>query len=138
MKAHINTAALLTTELEFCGKIYNVAASLSVLDKIERLDDSISEMTNVKKILKWLINDAIERDNMLYGSTTKTITDEAISLLVGKSNLPYYSEVLNEVLGWDSNPDITEVDEDGNEVVITDDMIDEFGEAPEIKNATAE
>lgn len=138
MKAHISTAALQTTELEFCGKIYNVAASLSVLDKIERLDDSTSETTSVKKILKWLINDAIERDNMLYGKTDKAITDEAISLLVGKSNLPYYSEVLNEVLGWDPESDTVEVDEDGNEVIITDDMIDEFGEAPEIKNTTAE
>lgn len=138
MKSHISTAALITTELEFNNQIYNVAASLSVLDKIERLDDSVTEIMSVKKIIKWLINDAVERDNMLLGTQQKPVTDETISLLVGKSNLPYYNNVLTEVLGLNVDSDNSEVDDDGNEVIVTDEMIEEYGEAPKAKNVATE
>lgn len=138
MKAHISTAALVTTELEFNEKKYNVAASLSVLDKLERLDESIGEITSVKKIIKWLINDAVERENILHNSNEKPVTDEMVSLLIGKSNLLYYSDIMRNVLGTDFGNDNSEIDEDGNEVIVTDEMIEEFGETPKAKNVIAE
>ena len=139
MKAHITDSELKTVELEFDGKIYNVAASLDVLDKVEELPDEESDsVTNVKKIISWLVNDAIARNNLKNGTHEKTIPLEYFGLLIGKSNLEYYSEAMKEVLGLSAENNSPELDDEGNEIVVTDEMVEEFGELPETKNSKTE
>lgn len=139
MKAHITDSELKTVELEFDGKIYNVAASLDVLDKVEKLSDEESDsVTNVKKIISWLVNDAIARNNLKNGTHEKTIPLEYFGLLIGKSNLEYYSEAMKEVLGLSTENNSPELDDEGNEIVVTDEMVEEFGELPETKNSKTE
>ena len=139
MKAHITDSELKTVELEFDGKIYNVAASLDVLDKVEKLPDEESDsVTNVKKIISWLVNDAIARNNLKNGTHEKTIPLEYFGLLIGKSNLEYYSEAMKEVLGLSAENNSPELDDEGNEIVVTDEMVEEFGELPETKNSKTE
>lgn len=139
MKAHITNSELKTVELEFDGKIYNVAASLDVLDKVERLsDEEANDVTNAKKIISWLVNDAIARNNLKNGTHEKAIPLEYFGLLIGKSNLEYYSEAMKEVLGVSAESSSPELDDEGNEIVVTDEMVEEFGELPETKNLKTE
>lgn len=139
MKAHITNSELKTVELEFDGKIYNVAASLDVLDKVERLpDEEANSVTNVKKIISWLVNDAIARNNLKNGTHEKVIPLEYFGLLIGKSNLEYYSEAMKDVLGISAESSSPELDDEGNEIVVTDEMVEEFGELLETKNLKTE
>lgn len=139
MKAHITDAELKTVELEFDGKIYNVAASLDVIEKVENLSEKeLDSVTGTKKIISWLVNDAIARKNLKNGEHEKAIPLEYFGLLIGKSNLEYYSEAMKEVLGFSADGSSPELDDEGNEIVVTDEMIEEFGELPETKNSKAE
>ena len=117
----------------------NLAASLDVLDKVERLsDEEANEVTNAKKIISWLVNDAIARNNLKNGTHEKAIPLEYFGLLIGKSNLEYYSEAMKEVLGLSADGSSPELDDEGNEIVVTDEMVEEFGELPETKNLKTE
>nr|DAP20127.1 MAG TPA: hypothetical protein [Caudoviricetes sp.] len=136
MNAHIIESELQTTKLEFNGKVYEVEASLSVLRKIQNLDENTDEFDSVQKIIAWLVNDAIARDNLLNGTHDKLIPLEYFDLLIGRSNLSYYEEVVNKVIDSGSVEETPELDDDGNETVVTDEMIEEFGEP--IKNAKTE
>lgn len=140
MDAHIcNDHELQTTELIFNGKTYNVEATLSVLDKINNLKDDLSEITAVAKVILWLINDAVERENMMTGSHDKAVTIEQINHLIGKSNIEYYKNIIAEVLGVGDDAKPAEYDEDGNEVVVPDEILEEYGDLPEaVKNTEAE
>lgn len=139
MKAHITDAGLKTVELEFDGKIYNVAASLDVIEKVENLSEKeLDSVTGTKKIISWLVNDAIARKNLKNGEHEKAIPLEYFGLLIGKSNLEYYSEAMKEVLGFSADGSSPELDDEGNEIVVTDEMVEEFGELPETKNSKAE
>lgn len=139
MKAHITDAELKTVELEFDGKIYNVAASLDVIEKVENLSEKeLDSVTGTKKIISWLVNDAIARKNLKNGEHEKAIPLEYFGLLIGKSNLEYYSEAMKEVLGFSADGSSPELDDEGNEIVVTDEMVEEFGELPETKNSKAE
>lgn len=139
MKAHITDSELKTVELEFDGKIYNVAASLDVIEKVENLSEKeLDSVTGTKKIISWLVNDAIARKNLKNGEHEKAIPLEYFGLLIGKSNLEYYSEAMKEVLGFSADGSSPELDDDGNEIVVTDEMVEEFGELPETKNLKAE
>ena len=139
MKAHITDSELKTVELEFDGKIYNVAASLDVIEKVENLSEKeLDSVTGTKKIISWLVNDAIARKNLKNGEHEKAIPLEYFGLLIGKSNLEYYSEAMKEILGFSADGSSPELDDDGNEIVVTDEMVEEFGELPETKNLKAE
>ena len=139
MKAHITDSELKTVELEFDGKIYNVAASLDVIEKVENLSEKEFEsVTGTKKIISWLVNDAIARNNLKNGTHEKAIPLEYFGLLIGKSNLEYYSEAMKEVLGVSAESSSPELDDEGNEIVVTDEMVEEFGELPEAKNLKTE
>ena len=139
MKAHITDAELKTVELEFDGKIYNIAASLDVIEKVENLSEKeLDSVTGTKKIISWLVNDAIARKNLKNGEHEKAIPLEYFGLLIGKSNLEYYSEAMKEVLGFSADGSSPELDDEGNEIVVTDEMVEEFGELPETKNSKAE
>ena len=140
MDAHIcNNHELQTTELIFNGKTYNVEATLSVLDKINNLKDDLSEITTVAKIILWLINDAIERENMMTGGHEKAVTIDQVNHLIGKSNMEYYRNIISEVMGVGGDNEPTEFDEDGNEVIVPDEVIEEYGDLPEtVKNTEAE
>lgn len=128
MNAHIVESELQTTKLEFNGKIYEVEASLSVLKKIQNLGEDIDGIDFVQKIIAWLVNDAIARDNLLNGTHDKLIPLEYFDLLIGHSNLSYYEKVANKVIKTGSTEESPELDDDGNETVVTDEMIAEFGE----------
>lgn len=136
MNAHFVESELQTTKLEFNGKTYEVEASLSVLRKIQNLDENTDEFDSVQKIIAWLVNDAIARDNLLNGTHDKLIPLEYFDLLIGRSNLSYYEEVVNKVVNSGSVEETPELDDDGNETVVTDEMIEEFGEPT--KNAKTE
>lgn len=139
MKAHITDSELKTVELEFDGKIYNVAASLDVIEKVENLSEKeLDSVTGTKKIISWLVNDAIARKNLKNGEHEKAIPLEYFGLLIGKSNLEYYSEAMKEVLGFSADGSSPELDDEGNEIVVTDEMVEEFGELPETKNLKTE
>lgn len=139
MKAHITDSELKTVELEFDGKIYNVAASLDVIEKVENLSEKeLESVTGTKKIISWLVNDAIARNNLKNGTHEKAIPLEYFGLLIGKSNLEYYSEAMKEVLGVSAESSSPELDDEGNEIVVTDEMVEEFGELPEAKNLKTE
>lgn len=136
MDAHIKDTKLSTTELEFDGKTYDVAASLDVLDKVESLpEEELESIKSIKKIIAWLVNDAIARKNLKNGEHEKAIPIEFFGLLIGKSNIGYYSEVIEKVLGIPSEDKSPELDEEGNEIVVTEEMTEEFGELlPKTKN----
>lgn len=136
MNAHLVESELQTTKLEFNGKTYEVEASLSVLRKIQNLDENTDEFDSVQKIIAWLVNDAIARGNLLNGTHDKLIPLEYFDLLIGRSNLSYYEEVVNKVIDSGSVEETPELDDDGNETVVTDEMIEEFGEPT--KNAKTE
>ena len=140
MDAHIcNDHELQTTELIFNGKTYNVEATLSVLDKINNLKDDLSEITTVAKVILWLINDAVERENMMTGNHEKAVTLDQINHLIGKSNIEYYKNIIAEVLGVGDDAKPAEYDEDGNEVVVPDEILEEYGDLPEaVKNTETE
>lgn len=139
MKAHITDSELKTVELEFDGKKYNVAASLDVIEKVENLSEKeLESVTGTKKIISWLVNDAIARNNLKNGTHEKAIPLEYFGLLIGKSNLEYYSEAMKEVLGVSAESSSPELDDEGNEIVVTDEMVEEFGELPETKNLKTE
>lgn len=139
MKAHITDSELKTVELEFDGKKYNVAASLDVIEKVENLSEKeLESVTGTKKIISWLVNDAIARNNLKNGTHEKAIPLEYFGLLIGKSNLEYYSEAMKEVLGVSAESSSPELDDEGNEIVVTDEMVEEFGELPEAKNSKTE
>lgn len=139
MKAHITDAELKTVELEFDGKTYNVAASLDVIEKVENLSEKeLESVIGTKKIISWLINDAIARKNLKNGEHEKAIPLEHFGLLIGKGNLEYYSEAMKEVLGLSAENSSPELDDEGNEIVVTDEMVEEFGELPETKNLKTE
>jgi hypothetical protein len=139
MKAHITDSELKTVELEFDGKKYNVAASLDVIEKVENLSEKeLESVTGTKKIISWLVNDAIARNNLKNGTHEKAIPLEYFGLLIGKSNLEYYSEAMKEVLGVSAESSSPELDDEGNEIVVTDEMVEEFGELPEAKNLKTE
>lgn len=139
MKAHITDSELKTVELEFDGKIYNVAASLDVIEKVENLSEKeLESVTGTKKIISWLVNDAIARNNLKNGTHEKAIPLEYFGLLIGKSNLEYYSEAMKDVLGISAESSSPELDDEGNEIVVTDEMVEEFGELPETKNLKTE
>ena len=95
-------------------------------------------MTNVKKIISWLVNDAIARNNLKNGTHEKVIPLEYFGLLIGKSNLEYYSEAMKDVLEISAESSSPELDDEGNEIVVTDEMVEEFGELPETKNLKTE
>lgn len=128
MNAHLVESELQTTKLEFIGKTYEVEASLSVLRKIQNLDENTDEFDSVQKIIAWLVNDAIARGNLLNGTHDKLIPLEYFDLLIGRSNLSYYEEVVNKVVNSGNVEETPELDDDGNETVVTDEMIEEFGE----------
>ncbi len=131
MDAHIQDTKLSTVELEFDGKTYDVAASLDVLDKVEGLsDEEFESIKSVKKIIAWLVNDAIARKNLKNGEHEKAIPIEFFGLLIGKSNIGYYSKVIEEVLDISSENEFSELDEEENEIVVTEEMTEEFGELP--------
>lgn len=136
MNAHLVESELQTTKLEFNGKVYEVEASLSVLRKVQNLDENTDDFDSVQKIIAWLVNDAIARDNLLNGTHDKPIPLEYFDLLIGRSNLSYYEEVVNNVMNSGSVEGTPELDDDGNETVVTDEMIEEFGEPT--KNAKTE
>lgn len=139
MKAHITDSELKTVELEFDGKKYNVAASLDVIEKVENLSEKeLESVTGTKKIISWLVNDAIARNNLKNGTHEKAIPLEYFGLLIGRSNLEYYSEAMKEVLGVSAESSSPELDDEGNEIVVTDEMVEEFGELPEAKNLKTE
>lgn len=139
MKAHITDSELKTVELEFDGKKYNVVASLDVIEKVENLSEKeLESVTGTKKIISWLVNDAIARNNLKNGTHEKAIPLEYFGLLIGKSNLEYYSEAMKEVLGVSAESSSPELDDEGNEIVVTDEMVEEFGELPEAKNLKTE
>lgn len=139
MKAHITDSELKTVELEFDGKKYNVAASLDVIEKVENLSEKeLESVTGTKKIISWLVNDAIARNNLKNGTHEKAIPLEYFGLLIGKSNLEYYSEAMKEVLGVSAESSSPELDDEGNEIVVTDEMVEEFGELSEAKNLKTE
>lgn len=128
MNAHIIESELQTTKLEFNGKIYEVEASLSVLRKIQSLGEDFNEIDSVQKIIAWLVNDAISRDNLLNGTHDKMIPLEYFDLLIGQSNLKYYEGVVKKIIGNGDVEEAPELDDDGNETIVTDEMIEEFGE----------
>lgn len=131
MDAHIQDTKLSTVELEFDGKIYDVAASLDVLDKVESLpEEEIESIKSIKKIIAWLVNDAIARKNLKNGEYEKAIPTEFFGLLIGKSNIGYYSKVIERVLDISAENESSELDEEGNEIVVTEEMTEEFGELP--------
>ena len=139
MKAHMTDSELKTVELEFDGKRYNVAASLDVIEKVENLPEKeLDSVTGTKKIISWLVNDAIARKNLKNGTHEKTIPLEYFGLLIGKSNLEYYAEAMEKVLGISAESSSPELDDEGNEIVVTDEMVEEFGELPETKNLKTE
>lgn len=139
MKAHVTDAELKTVELEFDGKTYNVAASLDVIEKVENLSEKeLESVIGTKKIISWLINDAIARKNLKNGEHEKAIPLEHFGLLIGKGNLDYYSEAMKEVLGLSAENSLPELDDEGNEIVVTEEMVEEFGELPEAKNSKTE
>nr|DAE49394.1 MAG TPA: hypothetical protein [Caudoviricetes sp.] len=137
MKAHIVESELKPTELEFNKKVYEVDVSLSVMKKIENLDeDDVESVAYVSKMIAWLVNDAIERENILSGTHEKTIPLEVFEHLIGASNLDYYKGIINKLMGIYGDEEIPELDDDGNETVVTDEMIEEYGEP--VKNAKTE
>lgn len=132
MNAHINESELTTTELEFDGKFYSVAASLDVLDKIENLpEEEFDSLKSIKKMIAWLVNDAIARNNLKNGEHEKAIPIEYFGLLIGKDNIRYYSEIVKRVLAVSPENEQPELDEEGNEMIVTEEMTEEFGKLPE-------
>lgn len=140
MKAHEigNNARLETTELELNGKKYNVAFDLYVLSKVQALPDELDELVSIAKTVKYLCNGAIKRRNKEECTKEPLLDDDDVLLYVGKSNMDYFVDVIVECRGDAEPVEPPETDEDGNVTVITDEMREEFGDAPSEKNAETE
>ena len=140
MNAHEigNNARLRTVELELGNKIYNVATDLYVLSKIREIPDDTDELVMVMKLIKFLCNGAIKRENLENCTKNPLIDEEYVQLYIGLENIDYYKNKLEEC-GIQSFPDEEpELDDDGDEMVVTDEMRAEFGKTPEEKNVITE
>lgn len=145
MKAKIieSQALLKTTELVINGEKYDISFSLNVINKIQEefgsLDDIFNKIDNTEvkaiiRIFEILINDCIDRERIFEKKERPYIDTKVLEYLIGISNLQYYSSLLLDALGV-SLPDAEEqeeVNEDGNTVVVTDEMREMFGEAEEL------
>lgn len=129
MKAHIaDDVEIRTEELKYRGKVYNVAFSLKVMNKLNKLDDDTDEVESIPKIITWLINDSIDRDYILTGEKGEKVSEEEVGLLIGSSNLAYYKDVLEKAMRGSIPEQETAKTDDGNEIVLTEEMIEMFGE----------
>ena len=145
MKAKIieSQALLKTTELVINGEKYDISFSLNVINKIQEkfgsLEDIFDKIDNTEvkaiiRIFEILINDCIDRERIFEKKERPYIDTQVLEYLIGVSNLKYYSSLLLDALGV-SLPDAEEqeeTDEDGNLVVVTDEMREEFGDPAEL------
>ena len=145
MKAKIieSQALLKTTELVINGEKYDISFSLNVINKIQEkfgsLEDIFDKIDNTEvkaiiRIFEILINDCIDRERIFEKKERPYIDTQVLEYLIGVSNLKYYSSLLLDALGV-SLPDAEEqeeTDEDGNLVVVTDEMREEFGDPEEL------
>lgn len=136
-------AILKTVELYLNNEKYYVSFSLNVIKQIQQefgsMDDLLEEINDnnidaIIRVFEILINDSIDRERIFEKKERDYIDVRVISYLIGTSNLDYYTQVLQEALGI-SLPDAEEqeeTDEEGNVVVVTDEMREEFGEPEEL------
>lgn len=136
-------AILKTTELFLNGEKYDITFSLNVINAIQKefggLDEIFDKIDNTEveaiiRILEILINDCIDRERIFEKKERPYIDVNALKYLIGASNLNYYAQTIMGALGV-SLPEAEqqeEVNEDGNTVVVTDEMREMFGEAEEL------
>lgn len=141
MKSHIiEDVELKTTELKFRDKVYDVAFTLNVMKKFNKLDDDEDEIETLIYMITWLINDAIERKKMSTKEHIERVEREEVELFIGANNLGYYREIFNNVVK-SSLPEDESEDSSEPKRTVTEDMLKlygEDGENVEIKNLIAE
>lgn len=123
-----NEVEIKTVEFQFNGKTYNAAASLSVLSKLDKIPDDVSELDEFIKIITILINDSIDRDRIVKGEKGRRVTEEEVALFITQEMAPYYSGIIAETLGASFSAPEAEKDEDGEETVVTDEMLEAYGD----------
>lgn len=148
MKAHIlyDDVKLKTCPMMLGEHTFNVSFTLNAIEDIQHkygsLDDALEKMEEsisvLKDMLQILIMDAIEREDYFPEITDICkITTGYIGSKIGVSNISYYNDCIIQAMGQ-SLPETVEepvLDDEGNETVVTQEMLDAIAEIPDVSNS---
>ncbi|MBP3446260.1 MAG: hypothetical protein J6K64_03185 [Clostridia bacterium] len=159
MKAHIryDDIKIKTVPTMFDNRTYNIALTLNVIEKIQdkfgSLEKAMNKMTDmsvpvIKELIYMFIKDAIERDDftpkLSEDNDSIDISTTKIGQCIGLTNLSYYSDCILQSMG-ESLPESEDeplLDDEGNETIVTDEMIEALADMPDdpepTKNLKAE
>ncbi len=159
MKAHIryDDIKLKTVPMMFDNRTYNIALTLNVIERIQdkfgSLEDAMDKLTDmsvpvIKELIYMFINDAIERDDftpkLSENEVFLDISATRIGQCIGFNNLSYYSDCILQSMGYSmpESEDEPALDDEGNETIVTDEMIEALADMPDdpepTKNLKAE
>ena len=159
MKAHIryDDIKLKTVPMMFDNRTYNIALTLNVIERIQdkfgSLDKAMDKMSDmsipvIKELIYMFINDALERDDFtpkLSGDEVGVdISTTKIGQSIGLTNLSYYSDCILQSMDRSipESEDEPALDDEGNETIVTDEMIEALADMPDdpepTKNLKAE